>query len=55
MCLKHENIKLSDINVITVYWKPYNFLIRAIKSLEIFIKNPFKNNIILKRALEIFF
>ena len=55
MCLKHENIKLSDINVITVYWKHYNYLIRAIKSIEIFIKNPFKNNIILKRALEIFF
>ena len=38
-----------------MYWKPYNFFLRVFKCFEIFIKNPFKNNIILKRALEIFF
>ena len=54
-CLKSENINLSDVDLITVYWKPYNFLLRAFKCFVIFIKNPIKNNFILKRALEIFF
>ena len=54
-CLKSENINLSDVDLITVYWKPYNFLLRAFKCFEIFIKDPIKNNFILKRALEIFF
>ena len=54
-CLKSENINLSDVDLITVYWKPYNFLLRAFKCFEIFIKDPIKNNFIWKRALEIFF
>ena len=55
MCLKSANIKLSDIDVITVYWKPYSFFLRTFKCLEIFIKNPFKNIFIFRRALEILF
>ena len=54
-CLTFENIQLSDIDVITVYWKPLNFFLRLFKCFEIFIKNPFKNIFIFKRALEIFF
>lgn len=54
-CLKIENIQLSDIDVITVYWKPLNFFLRLFKCFEIFLKNPFKNIFIFKRALEIFF
>lgn len=54
-CLKSENINLSDVDIITVYWKPYNFFLRAFKCFEIFIKNPAKNHFILKKALEIFF
>ena len=54
-CLEYANINLSDIDVITVYWKPYNFFLRALKCFEIFIRNPIRNKVILKRALEIFF
>lgn len=54
-CLAFENIKISDIDVVTVYWKPLNFSLRLFKCFEIFIKNPFKNIFIFRRALEIFF
>jgi carbamoyltransferase len=54
-CLEYENIKLSDVEIVTVYWKPFNFFLRLYRCLEIFIKDPFKNIFIFKRALEIFF
>ena len=54
-CLEYANIELSDVHLVTIYWKPYNFLIRLLKCLEIFLKNPFKNKFIIQRAFEILF